>query len=421
MPEIRNGAKVLLLPSSNEHTLLISAANTLNDTAPGVVPFVAAAAASVLKIGLHNNLGGAQLNAYVTAHDPNGAVVMLKTDGTWYRPNPNGSKVPVAIPDNSGTRLALGAQGSTIDITIPTFLTAGRVYIAQGNLQFYTLLDGGGVVQLVEPSFANSQDPNRNVNWGFVELTVGSAIFANISFVDFIGLLLGMSVTYADGSVQKVPGLKPGSMSTICKGLTSQAAIDGQPWDKMCVTDSAGNPLRILSPNIYTDINRDAMLTYYSSYIDQVWSKYTNQDLIIKSASHGDVHCRVSGAKLVCPGDSTSFAKPSIRDIWGCNSGPFARVDGNDVHEDLRPRVCAAFHRTTLLLAGGDVQPSLSAANYYLSSPTNHYARLVHQNEVDNRGYAFSFDDVNPVAGVDQSGTLAGSNYQRLDIFVGGM
>lgn len=41
-------------------------------------------------------------------------------------------------------------------------------------------------------------------------------------------------------------------------------------------------------------------------------------------------------------------------------------------------RLCAAFVRSTLLLKGGDTQPAISADHYYTTSPTNHYARLVH-------------------------------------------
>ncbi len=414
-------APVIAMPGT-EADLEISAENTLNDTAIGVVPAVSAGG-NVLKITLHNNLGPGPINAYITARDPNGAVVILKADGTWYRPNPAGSKSPVLIPSNSNIRISLGAKGSATDVTLPDYISSGRVYISAGELKFYTVVDGGGVVQLVEPSFANTHDPNAGLNWGFIELTLtkDKTIYANLSFVDFVGMLLGMSVTLGNGQTLKVPGLKPGSMADICKGLVAQAASDKQPWDHMCVTDASGQPLRVLSPNIYVDVNKGAMSNYYASYIDQVWSKYRSQDLVVKTAQHGQVHCRVNGEQLKCQGDSAAFARPSIQDIWGCNTGAFGRIDGNNLHEDLRPRVCAAFDRSTLLLTGGDVQPQLGADHYYQSSPTNHYARLVHQYEVGGRGYAFSFDDVNPNSGVDQSGTLSGANAQHLEVFAGGM
>lgn len=70
------------------------------------------------------------------------------------------------------------------------------------------------------------------------------------------------------------------------------------------------------------------------------------------------------------------------------------------------PRLCAAFQRSTLLLEGGEQQPNanVSAANYYQVKTTNHYARVIHEHEVEGMGYAFSYDDTNPVgSGLDNA------------------
>lgn len=72
------------------------------------------------------------------------------------------------------------------------------------------------------------------------------------------------------------------------------------------------------------------------------------------------------------------------------------------------------------MVGGGDTQPGPHADQYYTSSPNNQYSKIVHQQEVDGRGYAFSYDDVNPSGGVDQSGTLADGNPQLLTVYVGG-
>ena len=53
------------------------------------------------------------------------------------------------------------------------------------------------------------------------------------------------------------------------------------------------------------------------------------------------------------------------------------------------PRLCAAFTRSTIMMEGGDIQPSLDASNYYQNSPTNWYSKLVHEYEIDGKGYAF--------------------------------
>jgi hypothetical protein len=411
----------LVATAGKETSIVITDKNTLNGTLMGDA-FVPAASSSFspLTFSFKNTYKGGNLNAYITGLDSTGAIVLLRSDGTFFRPGATNSKTPVRITA-ANLAISLGGNGQTTNIVLPQSISSGRVWVSEGQLSFFTVLAGDGTTGLVQPSFADPNDPSATVNWGFIELTVGddNTIWANLSFVDFVGFVMGMSVTYADGSTQTVPGLKAGSVTSICNDMKSQAASDGQPWDKMCVTDGNGKALRILAPNIYHSINPSSMASYYTSYVDQVWSKYTNEDLIFNLGNSGMVHCRVQGSTLVCPGDDVNFPKPSVGDIWGCASGSFAAV-GNGLHELIRPILCAAFTRSTLLMSGGNVQPSLSQDNYYKNSPTNHYSRIVHQYEIGNRGYAFSFDDVNPVAGVDASGLLSGPNARTLTLNLGG-
>ena len=378
------------------------------------------AAANPLTISLSNNYGG-ELYAYVTAQDPNGAIVMLSNSGEWYYPDPAGSADPIAI--DADVAIPLNGQGEKTDVTVPDFVTSGRVWVAEGKLEFFTVADGNGLPQLVQPSAANSADPSADINWGFVELTntEDAGIWANISFVDFVGLILGMTLTLGSGEVQTVEGLSATAVNDICTELGTQTAADGQPWDQMCVKGSDGNPLRIMAPNLYVASNPGAQDGYYDDYIEQVWSKYAGEDLTINTqGAAGEVKCRVSGDELTCENDSRGYPKPTVLDIWGCNSGPFAIMEGdNDVHKAVVPRLCAAFHRTTLLMDGGNVQPGMASTNYYTNEPTSHYSRLVHKYEVDGRGYAFSYDDVNP-DNENAAGVVSGIDPQVLEVVIGG-
>jgi hypothetical protein len=408
--------KPIVVTPGDEDDIIITAENTVNGTHVPEDPVINR---NPLKFTVHNNFGGG-LYAYVTGKDPTGAVVMLTTSGSWYYPNPGGSQQPIAIPTDAGHAIPLSGSGTT-DFSIPDYISSGRVWISQGQLEFFTVTTGDGKPSLVEPSAVNPSDPSAGMNWGFVELTntANAGIYANISFVDFIGLIISMRLRLGSGEVQTVEGLASNAVSQICNGLIAQTARDGQPWDKMCVTKSDGTPLRVLAPNMYVASNPGAMANYYTSYVDQVWAKYTNEDLIIDTQGQwGRVPCRVSGSNLVCRGDSIPYPKPSIVDIWGCNSGPFANI-GDDLHKSILARLCAAFHRSELLLPGGNVTPSLGSAGYYTVSPTSHYSRLVHEYETDGKGYAFSYDDVNP-HGENAAGVVAGPNPQVLELFVGG-
>ncbi|RYZ13747.1 MAG: hypothetical protein EOO70_08305, partial [Myxococcaceae bacterium] len=78
-------------------------------------------------------------------------------------------------------------------------------------------------------------------------------------------------------------------------------------------------------------------------------------------------------------------------------------------HDHTGSRFCAAFHRATLLLPGGAIQPNLSISKYYPGdAPHNKYARIVHEVQVDHMGYTFPYDDVKPDFNSEVSGTISG-------------
>lgn len=402
--------------------IILTTANTLNGTSNPDTRH-ANILAPRLPIRLVNNFGGGALTAYISGLDANGRVVFIDARGQTVYPSSGGSRVPVPVTQPIG--IALPAQGQTLTITLPIALSSGRVYFSEGALRFFMVDVGGGNDGLVQPSVANLQDPSAGINWGFVELTLTpeGVIWANISFVDFVGLSFGMAVRSVSGRVQEVLGLPAGAVERLCTALTAQGRADGRPWASLCVAGPSGRPLRVLSPNLYAGINPGAFATYWAQYADQVWQHYRSNTLNVNTQSaSGLVSCRVVGELLQCAGDNRGYANPSAVDIWGCNSGPFAIMPGdNGVHYAVVPRLCAAFVRTTLLLTGGSTQPGPGAGAYYTRNPTHHYSRLVHELEVDGKGYAFPYDDVNPDGAGDAAGLIAEGSPESLTFYVGGV
>jgi len=106
--------------------------------------------------------------------------------------------------------------------------------------------------------------------------------------------------------------------------------------------------------------------------------------------------------------NNITYAAPSTADVFSCSSGPFA-PNSNIEQGAITARLAAACNRSTLLENATTPFSGEDPGAYYKNGVTNHYARIVHQNNLDGRGYAFPFDDVAPDGGPDQSGAVMGS------------
>lgn len=402
--------------------IIINSQDTLNGTLiGGTVSEGPAGINANAQLGLtfENNYGAASINVYITGEDTSGDVVFVTSGGQFYYPPATTSSTPVQVTGDIS--IALGGQGSSTSVTLPDYLSSGRVWVSAGDLSFY-VVDAGGATGLVQPSSTNPSDPSAGINWGFVELTNNDAgIFADISYVDFVGMPLGISLLSSDGT-QTAKGVDSNAVSEVCSALKAQAAVDGAPWDQLCVTDTAGDLIRVIAPSDYLSLDSTAFGDYWTSYVSQVWDYYTTNTLSIDTqTSSGTVTCQVTGGTLNCAGDNRGYAQPTASDIFGCNSGPFAIESGdNGIHLAVVPRLCAAFDRSTLLLTGGNVQPSLATTDYYTVTPTNYFSKFVHQYELDGLGYAFAYDDVAPSGASGVAGLVSDANPQTLTVIIGG-
>jgi Beta-1,3-glucanase len=353
---------------------------------PIVAAPIAEAAPRTLLLDLVNRRRGRRMYAVVTGVDPaTGRWFFLASDGR--------SRV---FPRTAGT--SLQRLSSDISIALPTSgvprrlrlprMASGRVYLSLERRLSFFVTPGGGIAT---PSVANPDDPNAGVDWSFVELTFDQAgVYANLSFVDFVGLPVSMRLA-TSGKSQYVGGLRRGGLSQIAHGLRAQSAEDHSGWHKLIVR-SGGHDVRILSPNLAADAGgRSPVAGYLDGYIDQVWNKYRRATLVVDTqARWGTLRGRVhSNGRLTFSG-AGSFARPSTSAVFNCSVAPFHT--SNDVMGNLSARLAAALNRTTLL--ANSRQPDASARHFYATSRTNHYARLVHRFSIDGQGYAFPYDDV---------------------------
>jgi hypothetical protein len=269
----------------------------------------------------------------------------------------------------------------------------------------------------VEPSVLNPSDPNASVNFGFCEFTLNDAqLYANISYVDFAPRIpIATTLQQASGQSQHVAGMAPDGLDRLADGLRQQAQKDGWPWDKL-VVQREGRNLRILNATHGNAVGA-SFDGYYEPHIEEVWRKYSSgpRMKINTQAGPGVLEGSINGNGELVIGNET-FGKPNSADVFGCNSGPFTTGPSPD-RNAIIPRLAAAFHRSTLLLT--EDHPS-NPSTFYQQDPTNHYARLVHEVNLDKKGYAFAYDDVQPDGGEDQSGKVNAGDPVLFTVTVGG-
>lgn len=370
-----------------------------------------------LKVALKNSSDSDQVFAYITgiALQHGGQRCILKADGEglYFPQSPPG----ILSPLTEDCAIPLGPPGNTVTVTIPQ-MAGGRIWFSRnGRLTF--LLNPGPA--LVEPSVLNPTDPNADVDFGFCEFTLNDAqLYANISYVDFVPRLpIAISLEQASGAVQRVAGMAPDGIDRMADGLREQAKKDGRPWDKI-VVERNGRILRILNATHGNAVGA-SFDGYYEPYVDEVWEHFLakqkqGQKLKINTqAAPGIVDAEFTSKDEVQIGGE-KFGKPTTADILGCNSGPFT-TGPSPTRNAIIPRLAAAFARTALLEA--DEHPS-HPHTFYRRDPTNHYARLVHEHNVDGKGYAFAYDDVQPDGGDDQSGKVNAGDPALFTVTVGG-
>ena len=313
-----------------------------DDTTPGA-----------LAIELVNNFESDNIHAYIqTTVEGSDQIRFITADGTAYEPVANSKSVAVAIPQSANCGIKLGAKGSSVTITMPIPMSQGRIYIADGELGLKVLQSDTGI-SLQNPAFLDPYGDNFNTSFGFVEANqYGKCIYVNPTYVDFVGLPLGMELVTKKATMG-ISGLPGDGVKEVCRQLAAEQEQDGFPWSELCLEDGDGSPIRVISPQH----DPNGFKNYFDGYIDQVWQYITSNGIRFDTQDGIPlVSCNIQGEAMMCDRTSKPFPKPTSADIWGCNSGPFAQTT-DACWNKIGARFCAAFHRATFLLPGGDIQP----------------------------------------------------------------
>ncbi|GAA3099099.1 hypothetical protein GCM10010449_23010 [Streptomyces rectiviolaceus] len=377
----------------------------------------AKAAPATCELALQNKSLPGEVRAYVTGHEQGtDRWVLLKPDGGVYRPDsPSAPQTPLPVD----CAIPLGAAGSAPKIlTLPQMFGARVYFVRDDKLDFF--LNPGP--SLVEPAFATKEDANYGRTWSFCEFTFNSSqLYANISYVDLV-TALPIGLTLEGDAKHTVAPLPDGAVDKIASDLVAQGEKDGQPWGDLVIRGDGGDVLRVISPQnlmapYFDRPNEMPFRDVWNSYIDEAWEKYRSTDLKIDlQGGRGVFTGRVSGDTLTFNGGHT-FSKPTSKDIFTCNHGPFTNNPGDsDDKKGLLARLAAGFNRS-IMLTHAEQPNGAGAGDYYKGAVTNHWARVVHANSPI--GYAFPYDDVRPDGEPDVSGAAHDGNPRRFTVSVG--
>lgn len=377
----------------------------------------AKAAPATCELALQNKSLPGEVRAYVTGHEQGtDRWVLLKPDGGVYRPDsPSAPQTPLPVD----CAIPLGAAGSAPKVlTLPQMYGARVYFVRDDKLDFF--LNPGP--SLVEPAFATKEDANYGRTWSFCEFTFNSSqLYANISYVDLV-TALPIGLTLEGDGTHTVAPLPDGAVDKIAADLVAQGEKDGQPWGDLVIRGDGDKVLRVISPQnlmapYFDRPNEMPFRDVWNSYIDEAWEKYRGTDLRIDlQGGRGVFTGRVSGDTLTFNGGHT-FPKPTSKDIFTCNHGPFTNNPGDsDDKKGLLARLAAGFNRS-IMLSHAEQPNGAGAGDYYKGDVTNHWARVVHANSPI--GYAFPYDDVRPDGEPDVSGAAHDGNPRRFTVSVG--
>ncbi|MCC9065517.1 beta-1,3-glucanase family protein [Flavobacterium piscisymbiosum] len=288
-----------------------------------------------------------------------------------------------------------------------------RVFIAKGQqLYFYFFGANGAPSGYTSPNPLNATDPNQGILYEIIELTNNQyGFFGNPSRVDSYKYPMGLELFGANGYQKRVGELK--KHADIVAAFKANVPSEFQG----CVNNTTGEITAPSKTPAFADgtggTSVGAQANYLKSYIDAIWNKYKNEDLIFYAGDAGVFKGRVIGEQLEVVGQSGGFVgrtgrvqnRPSTQEALEGKGVLDRRLVDGDLDLVVQAQLTAAINRhvVNVTTSNPGQQNWYDASKFYQVNPTNHYSKFWHLPgiSVDNLAYGFAYDDV-----ADQSPSL---------------
>lgn len=329
------------------------------------------------------------------------------TTGSFVHVDINGDLVSMSIADNGA--LSKNNQNYTNyffplaqkkSVTIPAIDSARILMSVGGPMYIQVNVDINGKIGYAGANVANPSDPNTNVIFDFGEMAIlpkgdrNQGIFINTSRVDQFGFPLKLRLQGLNGYDQTV-----GEALLETRDQLFAKFIAETPAEFSSLAQAPYAPYRIVAPSHATFQNGQVNANYLQPYIDAVWARYRDEDLVFTLANLGTFHGRVSGDRFTFTGgtqNDTYFinGKPSTSMVF-LGNGFLDDTSGGPTDAgtqlQIQAQICAALNRHVV------EQPAnwyVQSAHHPAGQAGNWFSKFWHEHSINQLAYGFAYDDV---------------------------
>lgn len=319
--------------------------------------------------------------------------------GAFVHVTANGTLQPMALSDN-GALVKNGANYSNYfqtiaqqrSITIPQ-ITSARLYMSVGSPMYIQVNQAAdGSIAYAGANLENPTDPNINVTFDFVEMSIGSdGFYGNTTRVDQFGFPVVLRLQGGDGYDQTVGETETRAALIAEYKAQVPAAFEG-------LAEAPYAPYRIIAPAHASFGASGSNSGYLDAYISSVWNTYTSSTLTFTDAQ-GTFTGQVQNGRFVFSDGQGTYAinsKPTTAQVL-LGNGPLNDATGAAAgvpvakQLQIQAQMCAALNRA---VATSPQNWSAPASFYPAGQAANSYAQFWHAHSLNGLAYGFAYDDV---------------------------
>ena len=253
---------------------------------------------------LTNKYGNDQIFWCILGYNKNNNLVYVDKNGNLVEANLNMNTIQKN--DRMCANICFSLAESNI-VNVPD-IVSGRMYISYGEQVYITFnMAADGRMGYAGPDLNNPSDPNQDVLFEFLEFTIiNKEYWGNTSRVDFFTFPIVTRLIGSNGSTNgqyyenydRTVG-DVGTRDEIFAAFKSEVPEEF----KSLATDK-----RIMAPCKLTFNEGGQYASYFDGYINEVWMKFTNEELVFKCDA-GTFHGKVQGDAMIFTSEGSKTYK----------------------------------------------------------------------------------------------------------------